>query len=103
MPQKAGESVIKVTEYPYRVPAIPSDALELLTEGPPIGLVRANGSRCKCGPPGHLWCCWYSVQVGDRWYCAHGGGWERKPDYDVLFTNHWTAMPAEKPGEGSDG
>lgn len=41
------------------------------------GLVRLNGSRCTCSPPGWLWCWWHKVQLGDRWECEHGGSWVR--------------------------
>lgn len=56
----------------YRDPA-PVSSMPVVVV--PQGLVRANGSRCTCRPPGRLWCWWYSVQPKDRWYCIHGGGW----------------------------
>lgn len=61
----------------------------------PQGLVRANGSRCRCVPPSSLWCWWYSVQAGDVWFCMHGGGWERERDHGaVLIGRHrWKAGP----------
>ncbi len=43
----------------------------------PRGLVRANGSACQCTPPGVLWCWWRDVQERDRWFCDHGGCFQR--------------------------
>lgn len=38
-------------------------------------LVRANGSVCRCTPPGALSRWWYQIGNDDQWYCEHGGGW----------------------------
>lgn len=38
-------------------------------------LVRANGSVCRCTPPGFFARWWYKIGDGDRWYCEHGGCW----------------------------
>jgi hypothetical protein len=63
----------------------------------PRGLVRANGSHCKCAPPGRLWCWWYSVDAGDRWYCDHGGAWTHYVDHGVPFGlgDGWRATQPE--------
>lgn len=51
----------------------------------PQGLVRANGSQCRCVPPSFLWCWWYGVQENDTWFCIHGGGWRRDRDYGSII------------------
>jgi hypothetical protein len=57
----------------------------------PAGLVRANGSHCTCTPPGRFMCWWFSVQLGDRWYCKHGGAWVR--DQQWSHTEHrWSEV-----------
>jgi hypothetical protein len=54
------------------------------------GLVRKNGSRCKCTPPGIIWCWWYSVGPGDAWSCVHGGSWDRIDAYGTRrFLDFW--------------
>jgi len=61
---------------------------------PPRGLVRANGSRCVCVPPGAFWCWLYGVQTKDRWFCDHGGGWLRCYNGGALFfSGYWDALP----------
>lgn len=60
---------------PYREGAIVED-IDIVAKYQ-RGLIRANGRRCKCTPPGLIWCWWYRVQDGDRWICDHGGGWLR--------------------------
>jgi hypothetical protein len=68
----------------------------------PQGLVRKNGARCLCTPPGRLWCWWYSVQEGDRWFCIHGRAWERYIDYGMppFMTGSWKQSPAQPEGQG---
>lgn len=74
---------------PYRSNAAPLS----LSEASPCGLVRANGSRCTCNPPGLIWCWWYDVREEDRWFCAHGGEWVRVYDYGkVLFVQQWKTV-----------
>lgn len=73
---------------PYR------DASELPVVIVPQGLVRANGSRCRCRPPGLLWCWWFEVQRNDRWFCIHGGGWRREYNAGaVVVSLYWDALP----------
>lgn len=62
-------------EQPYRLAS--SLPLEPESSYARSGLVRANGSRCMCCPPGRLWCWWHEVQLGERWDCRHGGRWIR--------------------------
>lgn len=67
----------------------------------PHGLVRANGSPCRCCPPGFFWCLWFSVVRGDRWYCAHGGGWMRERDGAApFFPMYWAPLKESEAGRG---
>lgn len=70
-----------------------SAALAPIVEAQPRGLVRSNGSRCRCTAPGVLWCWWFDVREGDSWFCTHGAGWDRKSDprYPVGYRMIWTA------------
>ena len=80
----------EATPYRTHVPM-----LALAEPPPPRGLVRANGSHCTCSPPGLLYVWWFSVQPGDRWYCRHGWGWERR-DRPCDAWNDWMQIQAVK-------
>lgn len=75
---------------PYREGAIVED-IDIVAKYP-RGLVRANGVRCTCTAPGLLWCWWYDVQLNDRWFCDHGGGWLRSGGYEPK----WVEIVEEK-------
>lgn len=82
---------------PYRAAGEPGLVIERLR---PRGLVRANGSRCTCSPPGLIWCWWVGVQTEDRWYCKHGGGWKRRyKSLPLIFNHYWDALPAPPEGD----
>lgn len=69
--------------------------IEPVTVGP-RGLVRASGATCHCTAPGWMWRWWFDVQEGDRWFCTHGAGWERKSDprYNCGYRYIWASMPS---------
>lgn len=76
---------------PYRVAAA-VDIPEAVTV--PRGLVRSNGSRCRCAPPGWIYCWWFGVLPKDRWYCKHGGGWLRRSSYGTgRLADFWETAP----------
>lgn len=77
----------------YRVPAYVEPTLALVA---PRGLVRVNGSVCKCTAPGQLWCWWFDVKDGDQWYCRHGGGWVRHYSGGIWLSHQWKSLPPKE-------
>ncbi len=85
---------------PYRESAAP---LSLVASAPPRGLLRTNGSACRCRPPGLLWCWWFHVCTGDRWFCRHGGAWKRHFRYvNIIFRRYWEPEPSQQGGTGDE-